>query len=104
MKALFSMSWRKALVRSSCGLLFLGMLYAAQREFKQYHGVEYPEFELPPDWQRPGEWAFARLMYPPGPNDGYRGRWFIGIGGRECRSGRRIIRGRIGISQKPSAV
>jgi hypothetical protein len=29
---------------------------------------------IPADWQRKGEWAFARLMYPPGPNDGYRGR------------------------------
>jgi len=69
------MSCRKVLLRFSCGLLFLGMLYAAQREFKQFHGVEYFEFELPPDWQRPAEWAFARLMYPPGPNDGYAGRF-----------------------------
>ena len=46
--------------------------------------VEYGDSTpLPPDWQRPGEWAFARLMYPPGPNDGYRGRfdgdWRLGM-------------------------
>ncbi len=28
---------------------------------------------LPADWKRHAEWAFARLMYPPGPLDGYRG-------------------------------
>ena len=48
----------------------------AQRPFHQYPSVEYGESTpLPSDWQRPGEWAFARLMYPPGPNDGYRGRF-----------------------------
>src|ERR1035438_10890563 len=76
------MHWRKVSLRFSCGLLFLGMLYAVQRPFKQYPGIEYEEFNLPPDWQRPAEWAFARLMYPPGPNDGYRGRggdWHFGM-------------------------
>jgi hypothetical protein len=48
----------------------------AQRAFRQYPSVEYGESaQLPSDWRRPGEWAFARLMYPPGPNDGYRGRF-----------------------------
>ncbi len=31
---------------------------------------------------RPAEWTFARLMFPPGPNDGYRGRggdWHFGM-------------------------
>jgi hypothetical protein len=58
------------------------MLYAVQRPFKQYPGIEYEEFNLPQDWQRPAEWAFARLMFPPGPNDGYRGRggdWHFGM-------------------------
>src|SRR5271165_5565273 len=58
-----------------CGLISIGALYAFQRPFRQYPGVEYFQFELTPDWQQPGEWAFARLMYPPGPNDGYRGRF-----------------------------
>ncbi len=36
-----------------------------QRAFQQYPAFEYFDFPLPPDWQTPGEWAFARLMYPP---------------------------------------
>ncbi|HUA19972.1 MAG TPA: DUF4159 domain-containing protein [Bryobacteraceae bacterium] len=59
----------------TCGLVFLGIVYAFQRPFRQYHGVEYYNFELTPDWQVPGEWTFARLMFPPGPNDGYAGRF-----------------------------
>jgi hypothetical protein len=58
-----------------------------QRPFRQYPSVEYGESTpLPSDFQRPGEWAFARLMYPPGPNDGYRGRF----DGEECHCGRRM--------------
>jgi hypothetical protein len=53
----------------------LGALFAFQRPFRQYQGVEYEEFELPPDYQEKTEWVFARLMYPPGANDGYRGRF-----------------------------
>ena len=58
-----------------CSLvLVVGMF--AQRPFHQYPSVEYGESTpLPSDFQRPGEWTFARLMYPPGPNDGYRGRF-----------------------------
>jgi len=51
-----------------------GVLYA-QRPFREYPSVEYGYYPLPPDWKQPGEWAFARLMYPPGANDGYRGRF-----------------------------
>src|SRR5271170_6969163 len=46
------------------GLALLGTLYAYQKAFRQYPGVEYDDFPLPPDWQQPAEWAFARLMYP----------------------------------------
>lgn len=65
-------------------LLFLTILagaYAAQRNlpspFRQYDGVEYGvgELPMPPDATRPAEWTFARLMYPPGELDGYRGRF-----------------------------
>ncbi|MBS1821732.1 MAG: DUF4159 domain-containing protein [Acidobacteria bacterium] len=49
---------------------------AAQQAFREYPSVEYGRnIPLPPDWQRPGEWTFARLMFPPGPLDGYRGRF-----------------------------
>jgi hypothetical protein len=40
------------------------LLYAFQQPFRQYPGVEYEDFPLPPDWQEKAEWAFARLMYP----------------------------------------
>jgi len=44
--------------------------------FRQYPGVEYRlgSIPLPPDYQEKTEWAFARLMYPGGWNDGYAGR------------------------------
>jgi len=53
----------------------LGALYA-QRPFRVYPSVEgYDTMPLPPDWQRSAEWTFARLMYPPGPLDGYYPRF-----------------------------
>lgn len=74
------MSFRKAFWPLACGLTVLS---AFQHPFRQYPGVEYPEFELPAGWQEKTEFAFARLMYPPGPNDGYRGRfdgdWRLGL-------------------------
>jgi len=36
--------------------------------------VEYEDFPLPADYMEPGEWVFARLMYPPA-FFGWRGRW-----------------------------
>ena len=61
----------------------LGVLYA-QRPFRQYPSVEgYETMPLPADWERPAEWTFARLMYPPGPLDGYyprfQGDWRKGL-------------------------
>ena len=51
-------------------------LLPAQRPFREYPSVEYGgRFPLPTDWQKSGEWTFARLMYPPGPLDGYSGRF-----------------------------
>ena len=47
----------------------------AQRPFREYPSVEYGVSPVPSDWKEQGEWTFARLMYPPGPNDGYRGRF-----------------------------
>jgi hypothetical protein len=43
-------------------------LFAFQRGFREYPGVEYNDFQLPPDYQEKAEWVFARLMYPPAPN------------------------------------
>jgi len=45
-------------------LIFLGALYAFQRPFRQFPGVEYENFPVPPDWNEKTEWVFARLMYP----------------------------------------
>jgi hypothetical protein len=36
----------------------------AQKPFREYPAWEYSDFPLPPDYQAPGEWTFARLMYP----------------------------------------
>jgi len=57
--------------------------YAYQGPFREYPSVEYGVQHLPPDYQEKTEFAFARLMYPPGWNDGYRGRfdgdWRLGM-------------------------
>ena len=52
-------------------------------------GRGYETMLLPGDWQRKAEWTFARLMYPPGPLDGYRGRFDGDWRERRCRCGRR---------------
>lgn len=71
------------LSRVGVGLALTCALYAFQRPFREYPSVEYGFMPLPPDWQEKTEWAFARLMYPPGWNDGYRGRfdgdWRLGL-------------------------
>src|SRR6202163_5074638 len=81
------MSAARILWRSACAIIFSGTFFGAlyaQRPFREYPSVEYGEsIPLPADWQRQAEWAFARLMYPPGPLDGYRGRfdgdWRLGL-------------------------
>ena len=45
-----------------CGMLACTLF--AQRPFRQYPAWEYYSFPLPPDYMAPGEWTFARLMYP----------------------------------------
>jgi len=59
----------------ACALALVGSLFAFQRPFKEYPGVEYDGFALPPDWSEKTEFAFARMMFPGGANDGYRGRF-----------------------------
>jgi hypothetical protein len=54
-------------------------LWSFQREFRQYPGMEYASFELPPDYKTPAEFVFARLMYPT-ISSRYGG--FGGFGGR----------------------
>jgi hypothetical protein len=46
----------------------------AHRPFREYPGIEYNDFPLPPDYQEKTEWAFARLMYPSVPGSRFS-RW-----------------------------
>ena len=46
-------------------LALFSAVYAFQRPFREYPGVEYEKFPLPRDFQEKGEWTFGRLMYPP---------------------------------------
>jgi uncharacterized protein DUF4159 len=54
-----------------CGLAVALAGFAAITEvhmpFREYPGVEYNDFPVPPDYQEKTEFAFARLMYPPAP-------------------------------------
>jgi len=66
-----------------CGLVLAGVLVAFQRPFRELPGVEYDlgSIPVPEDAHTTTEWAFARLMFPPGPLNGYRGRdsdWHTG--------------------------
>ena len=67
----------------------MALIAWAQRPFREYPGVEYNTFPLPPDWQEKTEWAFARLMYPPLAYSSYsRGfRGFGNFGGRDWKHG-----------------
>jgi hypothetical protein len=80
------MRLRKAIWRAVAGTILLLTAVFAQRPFREFPGNEYEDFPLPPDYQTPGEWTFARLMYPPanvgryGYGYGYRfrGDWHLG--------------------------
>ncbi|HEY7209351.1 MAG TPA: DUF4159 domain-containing protein [Bryobacteraceae bacterium] len=78
MRLRFARSTTAALLGGAA--IFLGTAYALDRTlphpFREYAGVEYRvgSIPLPPDYQESTEWAFARLMYPGGWNDGYAGR------------------------------
>jgi hypothetical protein len=65
---------RTAVAASSLGLLLLSTALALQlRPFREYPGVEYDDFPLPPDFREQTEWVFARLMYPAVNVGGFRG-------------------------------
>src|ERR1700694_1774843 len=93
-----------------CAFVLVGALYAFQRPFREYPSVEHGYSQLPPDWQEKTEWAFARLMYPPGPNAGSRRRvqrtaiaaGSTETGGKGSPFGPRIIRRLIGIFPRRS--
>jgi hypothetical protein len=66
--------------RIAAGLAVFTAVYAFQQPFRQYPGVEYGDFPLPPDYQEKTEWAFARLMYPPAAGGYGRGGYGRGFG------------------------
>jgi hypothetical protein len=64
----------------ACTLALAGVLYAFQKPFRQFISMEpYDNIPLPEDWKAPGEWVFARLMYPQNPEARFGGgryrRW-----------------------------
>ena len=51
-------------------------LFAFQRPFRVYPSMEpYDNVPLPADWQTPGEWVQARLMYPQHPEARFARYW-----------------------------
>jgi hypothetical protein len=57
----------------------LGALHAFQKPFREYPGLEYNDFPLPADYQKPAEYVFARLMYPQIRGGNFRGgNWRTG--------------------------
>ncbi len=77
------MTKRKSVKLLSLGFLALSAVYAFQRPFREYPGIEYNTVPLPSDYQEKTEWAFARLMYP---QAGVRGFGFR-RGGGDWREG-----------------
>jgi len=56
--------------RILCALAGAALCFAATEvrlAFREYPGIEYNDFPVPPDYQDQTEFAFARLMYPPAP-------------------------------------
>ena len=68
------MHLRNTLCAALASVMIFGALYAFQRPWREYPGVEYENFPIPPDYREKTEWAFARLMYPAIPGAwGFRG-------------------------------
>jgi hypothetical protein len=64
------MHLRNTLFAGLASVMILGALFALQRPWREYPGVEYENFPIPPDFREKTEWVFARLMYP-----AIRGAW-----------------------------
>jgi hypothetical protein len=70
---LLSLNIRRVGVILGCGVAAITAVYAFQKPFREYPGLEYTKYQLPPDYQDKTEWTFARLMYPP------VGRYYGGV-------------------------
>jgi hypothetical protein len=57
------MRFRTVLAIAFTALAALGVLWA-QKPFREWPAIEYENFPLPPDANRPAEWTRARLRYP----------------------------------------
>jgi hypothetical protein len=57
------MRFRTALAIALTGLAALGVLWG-QKPFREWPAIEYENFPIPPDANRPAEWTRARLRYP----------------------------------------
>jgi hypothetical protein len=57
------MRFRTVLAIALVGLAALGVLWA-QKPFREWPAIEYTNFPIPPDANRPAEWTRARLRYP----------------------------------------
>jgi hypothetical protein len=66
--------WHKIAYALACILACAGGLFAFQKPFRQFLSMEaYDNIPLPEDWKEPGEWVFARLMYPQNPEARFGG-------------------------------
>src|ERR1700676_2396281 len=83
------MRFRSVVLLFAASLGVWGVL-RAQRPFKEYPGLEYENFPLPPDYQEKTEWTRARLRCP-GIGFGYRANnnWTIDY----PRSDRHLLEG-----------
>jgi uncharacterized protein DUF4159 len=55
---------RRLVLALAAGSSLAVLALFAQKPFREYPAWEYYNFELPTDYKVPGEWTFARLMYP----------------------------------------
>ena len=55
---------RVRLLSAFAATILISAAYGYQQAFREYPGWEYENFPKPDDWKVPGEWVFARLMYP----------------------------------------
>ncbi|HEY2844517.1 MAG TPA: DUF4159 domain-containing protein, partial [Bryobacteraceae bacterium] len=58
------MRFRKLLWLAAGMTALLGSLHAFQRPFREFPGMEYNDFPVPPDYREQTEFVFGRLMYP----------------------------------------
>src|SRR6185312_8896356 len=75
----FMKLWRMG----ACVVLLIGTVFAFQRPFREFPGVEYRigDIPLPTDYKQNAEWTFARLMYPPASGRRRFGGFGAGFGG-----------------------